>query len=76
MKIRGTSEIDQELDDIRSTCAESERLKEETGKKITPALPTEKKKKKERKKRKEKKEKQNNTNFLSFLLNLKPNLIR
>ena len=33
MKIRGTTEIDQELDEIRNTCQESERLKEETGKK-------------------------------------------
>ena len=32
MKIRGTSDIDQELDDIKSTCEESERLKEQTGK--------------------------------------------
>ena len=32
MKIRGTSNIDQELDDIKSTCEESERLKEQTGK--------------------------------------------
>ena len=32
MKIRGTADVDQELDDIKSTCEESERLKEQTGK--------------------------------------------
>ena len=31
MKIRGTAEIDQELDEIKSTCEESDRLKELTG---------------------------------------------
>ena len=31
MKIRGTTEIDQELDEIKSSCEESERLKEQTG---------------------------------------------